>query len=287
MILMKGEEAADRILKRVSREIEEKKLSLKLVAILVGNDPASRIYVNSKKKDCEKVGIHSEILSFPEDVSEEDLLEAIKKLNDDSSVNGILCQLPLPSHINERNVLEAINPFKDVDCFHPYNIGRLFAGFPLVEPCTPKGVIELLNYYGIELTGKRAVVVGRSNIVGKPLSIMLLSRNCTVTICHSKTVGLENITKEGDLVFAALGKPYFIRGDMVKNGVVVVDIGINRLEDVTSPKGYKVVGDVDFNEVSNKAYAITPVPGGVGLMTRAVLMENILRLGIIQKDLHR
>jgi len=280
MILMKADEVREKVFSEIKKEIEEKKLKLKLVAIIVGNDSASEIYVNSKKKDCEKLGISSEIIKFPSDTSEETIISKIKELNQAKDVTGILCQLPLPPHISEKKVIEAIDPLKDADCFHPYNVGKLFLGDPVIEPCTPKGIISLLDFYNIPIEGKRVVVVGRSNIVGKPVSIMLLKRNATVTICHSKTKNISSITKEADIVVVAVGKPHFLKADMVKDGCVVVDVGIHRIEDSSTEKGYKVIGDVDFDKVASKTYAITPVPGGVGIMTRVALMENILKLGL-------
>jgi len=278
MILMKADEVREKFFSEIKKEIEEKKLKLKLVAIIAGNDCASEIYVNSKKKDCEKLGISSEIIKFSSDTSEETIISKIKELNQAKDVTGILCQLPLPPHISEKKVIEAIDPLKDADCFHPYNVGKLFLGDPVIEPCTPKGIISLLDFYNIPIEGKRVVVVGRSNIVGKPVSIMLLKRNATVTICHSKTKNISSITKEADIVVVAVGKPHFLKADMVKDGCVVVDVGIHRIEDSSTEKGYKVIGDVDFDKVASKTYAITPVPGGVGIMTRVALMENILKL---------
>jgi len=280
MILMKADEVREKFFSEIKKEIEEKKLKLKLVAIIAGNDCASEIYVNSKKKDCEKLGISSEIIKFSSDTSEETIISKIKELNQAKDVTGILCQLPLPPHISEKKVIEAIDPLKDADCFHPYNVGKLFLGDPVIEPCTPKGIISLLDFYNIPIEGKRVVVVGRSNIVGKPVSIMLLKRNATVTICHSKTKNISSITKEADIVVVAVGKPHFLKADMVKDGCVVVDVGIHRIEDSSTEKGYKVIGDVDFDKVASKTYAITPVPGGVGIMTRVALMENILKLGL-------
>lgn len=284
MVLMKGDIVAEKILSNVKKTIEEKHLSLKLTAILVGNDEASKIYVSSKKKDCEKCGIASEVIHLPENTTEKQLIDTIERLNEDKTVTGILCQLPLPSHIDEEKVINTISYKKDADCFHPYNVGRLFIGNPVVEPCTPKGVIKILEYYNIELSGKRVVVIGRSNIVGKPASIMLLRKNATVTICHSKTKNIEEITKDADIIVIAVGKPHFLRGDMVKDGCVVVDVGIHRVEDKTLDKGYKIIGDTDFDKISKKASAITPVPGGVGIMTRAILMENILTLGLTYSE---
>lgn len=280
MILMKGDEVANKILSNVKKTIEEKKLSLKLTAILVGNDEASKIYVSSKKKDCEKCGIESDIIHLPENTKEEELIEIIERLNNDNTVTGILCQLPLPSHIDEDRVINAISFKKDADCFHPYNAGRLFIGNPVVEPCTPAGIMRMLEYYNIEVSGKKAVVIGRSNIVGKPASIMLLQKNATVTICHSKTKNIKEITKGAEIIVVAVGKPYFLTEDMVGEGCVVVDVGIHRIEDKNSEKGYRIIGDTDLENISKKASAITPVPGGVGVMTRAILMENILKLGL-------
>lgn len=239
-----------------------------LAVILVGEDPASRVYVNNKKKACEACGITSLEFLFPADTSEETLLNKIGELNADPAVDGILCQLPLPGHINKTAVLEAISPEKDVDGFHPVNVGRLVNGAPGFLPCTPAGIVEMLKYENVPLAGKRAVVVGRSNIVGKPAAALLLRENATVTVCHSFTENLKAETLRADILVAAVKIPRFITADMVKPGAAVIDVGINRL-----PDG-KLCGDVDFDAVKEVAGAITPVPGGVGPMTIAMLMQN-------------
>ncbi len=241
-----------------------------LAVILVGNDPASQIYVSGKKKACEEVGFFSREYKIPGDTDEARLLDLIGELNGDQSIHGILVQLPLPPHINPDLVINSIDPKKDVDGFHPLNVGRLLTGNPFHTSCTPAGIIELFDRYGIEIEGREAVVVGRSNIVGKPLSLLLLSRNATVTICHSRTQDLSDVTKRADILVAAVGSPEIIVGDMVKDGAAVIDVGMNRL-----PSG-KLLGDVAFAEVSKKAAYITPVPGGVGPMTIAMLLKNTL-----------
>lgn len=253
----------------IKKEIELLDIKPKLVVILVGDDKASQVYVASKEKSCTEVGILSETIKLGENTTEIELLAIIEKLNNDSSVTAILCQLPLPKHISEHNVLLKIDPKKDVDCFHPTNVGLLVLGNAYVEPCTPKGCIELLKRYNIEMSGKNAVVVGRSNIVGKPLAHLLLQNNATVTIAHSKTENLAEVCKNADILCAAVGIAGFIKGDFVKEGAVVIDIGINRGDDG------KIRGDVDFEQCSHASY-ITPVPKGVGPMTIAMLMQNTL-----------
>ncbi len=238
-----------------------------LAVIQVGDNPASSIYVRNKKKSCDEAGIKSFEHRLSDKTSEEELLTLIKQLNDSEDIHGILVQLPLPSHIREHVVLEAISPDKDVDGFHPYNVGKLMVGKGSLLPCTPAGIIELLERSEVKIEGKKAVILGRSNIVGKPLAIMLLQKNATVTICHSKTKNLPDITKRADILVAAIGSPEFVKEDMVKEGAVVIDVGINRVEK-------KLVGDVDFEKVSQKASQITPVPGGIGPMTIALLMKN-------------
>ncbi|HOR46634.1 MAG TPA: bifunctional 5,10-methylenetetrahydrofolate dehydrogenase/5,10-methenyltetrahydrofolate cyclohydrolase [Caldisericia bacterium] len=252
-------------------KIRKNGLPVKLTAILVGNDPASETYVRMKGKRCNKLGMGSETINLPEGTTQQQLLELIDKLNKDKETTGILTQLPLPKHINEQVVLEAIDPSKDVDCFHPYNVGRLSIGSPVFLPATPAGIIALLERYGATLSGKRAVVIGRSNIVGKPVSMLLLSKNCTVTVCHSKTADLPSVVREGDIVVAAVGKAEMVRGDWIKPGAWVVDVGTNKLEDG------RQVGDVAFDEAKEVAYAISPVPKGVGPMTITMLMENTIR----------
>ena len=237
----------------------------------MGDDPASRVYVNNKKKACEDLGIYSEEYALSAKTSEEELLALVKKLNDDDSISGILVQLPVPKHIDEKTILDAINPKKDVDAFHPVNVGKIMVGDFDFVPCTPAGVMELIKESGIDVAGKDCVVVGRSNIVGKPQAMLLLHKNGTVTVCHSRTKDLKEKTKNADILVAAVGIPNFIKGDMIKPGAVVIDVGINRIAEK------KLVGDVDFEEAEKVAGAITPVPGGVGPMTIAMLMRNTLK----------
>ncbi|MCB1111091.1 MAG: bifunctional methylenetetrahydrofolate dehydrogenase/methenyltetrahydrofolate cyclohydrolase FolD [Chlamydiales bacterium] len=253
-----------------------------LTVILVGDDPASHVYVGSKARACEKVGIISKRIDLHESVSEEALLREIDRLNDDADVDGILVQLPLPKHINENSVIHRIDPSKDVDGFHPVNMGKLFAGEnDGFVSCTPLGVMVLLERSGITIEGKHAVIVGRSNIVGKPMAALLLRRgklgNATVTIAHSHTANLGEVCRQGDLVIAAIGKPQMITADMVKAGAVVIDVGINRIDDPTRERGYRLVGDVDFDGVKDKCSFITPVPKGVGPMTITMLLHNTLK----------
>ena len=241
-----------------------------LAVIIVGDDPASKVYVGNKKKACEMTGMRSVEYALPAETTEDELLELIDKLNRDKEINGILCQLPVPKHINEDKIIDAIAPEKDVDGFSAVNVGKIWLGKYEISPCTPMGVIELLDYYDIPLEGKNCVIVGRSNIVGKPMAALLLERNATVTVCHSRTKDLASFTKNADVIVAAVGRANFITADMVKDGAVVVDVGINRLE------SGKLCGDVDFETVKEKASFITPVPGGCGPMTIAVLMKNTL-----------
>lgn len=252
-----------------------------LAAILVGNNGASETYVASKVKNCEEVGFRSTLIRLDSDVAETVLLEAIEKLNLDPEVDGILVQLPLPKQVSEQKVIEAIDPAKDVDGFHPSSAGKLVQGLPTFIPATPYGIMLMLEHFDIETRGKHAVVIGRSNIVGRPMSILLSSNqkrgNCTVTICHSHTPNLKEICLQGDIIVAALGRPEFVKADMVKEGAVVIDVGITRVEDATAKKGFRIKGDVAFNEVAPKTSAITPVPGGVGLMTIAGLLKNTLQ----------
>lgn len=236
----------------------------------MGDDPASRVYVNSKKKACAEIGYYSEEHALPESTTEGELLSLVEKLNGDEKIHGILVQLPLPKHIDEEKIINAINPKKDVDAFHPVNVGKIMIGNFDFLPCTPAGVMELINEAGIDLTGKNCVVVGRSNIVGKPQAMLLLHKNATVTICHSKTKNIKEITKNADVLVAAVGRAQMFDGDYIKDGAVVIDVGMNRLENK------KLVGDVDFESAEKKASYITPVPGGVGPMTIAMLMKNTL-----------
>jgi len=239
-----------------------------LAAVLVGDNPASEIYVRNKRKACEKVGIYSEEHKLASKTTEEELLKLVEQLNNNPKIHGILVQLPLPDHINESTILRTVSPLKDVDGFHPYNVGLLVEGNPRFVSCTPGGIMKMLDYYNIEIQGKQAVIVGRSNIVGKPVSMLLLHRHATVTICHSRTKPLSEVTKRADILVAAIGRADFITGDMVKQGAVVIDVGINRMDDG------KLTGDVDFEAVREKASYITPVPGGVGPMTIAMLLYN-------------
>ncbi|HUN56431.1 MAG TPA: bifunctional methylenetetrahydrofolate dehydrogenase/methenyltetrahydrofolate cyclohydrolase FolD [Smithella sp.] len=256
--------------RRGTLELKQKGIVPGLAVILVGDDPASKIYVGKKAQDCAEVGFLSREYKLPEATSEEELLRLVDDLNKDELIHGILVQLPVPKHIRTDKIIESIDPRKDVDGFHPYNVGRLVAGNPCHPSCTPYGIMELFDRSGIELSGKEAVVVGRSNIVGKPMALMLLARNATVTICHTRTKDLAAVTRRADILVAAAGRAQMIKADMVKDGVVVIDVGTNRLDNG------KLVGDVDFAAVSLKASYITPVPGGVGPMTRAMLMKNTL-----------
>ena len=242
-----------------------------LAVIIVGNNSASRVYVNNKKKACEEVGIKSFEYALPEETTQDDLLALIEKLNKSNEVNGILCQLPLPSHIDEQAIINAIDPKKDVDAFHPFNVGHIMIGDYTFLPCTPAGIMEMLKFYNIDVKGKKCVVIGRSNIVGKPMAMLLLKENGTVEICHSRTENLREETLSADILVAAVGKAYFVTADMVKDGAVVIDVGMNRNEEG------KLCGDVCFDEVEKKASYITPVPGGVGPMTITMLLENTVR----------
>ncbi len=252
-----------------------------LTVVLVGDDPASKVYVSMKKKACEELGLQSETLYLPQETTEAELLTLIEKLNRTASVHGILVQMPLPSQISETRIIEAISPKKDVDGFHPLNVGKLVAGTPAFVPCTPAGVLELLLRYQFSPEGKHVVIVGRSNIVGKPLANLLFQKsstgNATVTVCHTRTKNLGEHTRQADILIAAAGRPHTITADMVREGVVVIDVGVNRVDDPTAKRGYRLVGDVGFGPVSEKAAAITPVPGGVGPMTIAMLMKNTVQ----------
>ncbi|MCX7774291.1 MAG: bifunctional methylenetetrahydrofolate dehydrogenase/methenyltetrahydrofolate cyclohydrolase FolD, partial [Clostridia bacterium] len=249
-----------------------------LAVVIVGDDPASRTYVNNKRKDCAEVGIKSYEYALPAETKEEQLLELIDTLNEDDTVDGILVQLPLPKHFNEEKVIRRISPLKDADCFHPYNVGELMIGKSVFAPCTPAGVMEIIQDAGLDVAGKHCVVVGRSNIVGKPMSMLMLHANATVTICHSRTKELKEVCRSADILVAAIGKANFITKDYVKEGAIVIDVGINRDE------SGNMVGDVAFAEVSELASAITPVPGGVGPMTRAMLLKNTIKACNMHKN---
>ena len=252
-------------------ELNSKGKQVGLAVIIVGNNSASRVYVNNKKKACEEVGINSYEYALPEETTQEELLELIKDLNTNDEVNGILCQLPLPSHIDEQAVINAIDHKKDVDAFHHFNVGHIMIGDYTFLPCTPAGIMEMLKYYNISVSGKKCVVIGRSNIVGKPMAMLLLKENGTVEICHSRTENLKEETLTADILVAAVGKADFVTADMVKDGAVVIDVGMNR------NKEGKLCGDVCYEEVEKKASFITPVPGGVGPMTITMLLENTVR----------
>lgn len=273
--IISGLEVAAKVKNEIKNQVAEMD-SVGLAVIIVGDNPASRVYVNNKKKDCEEVGIKSFEYALPENTSQEELLNLIKKLNADVEVNGILVQLPLPKHLSEKEVLSAINPNKDVDAFHPVNVGKIMIGDFSFLPCTPAGVMELLHYANIDISGKNCVVIGRSNIVGKPMAMLLLHENATVTICHSKTKNIADITRTADILVAAVGREKFVTADMVKDGAVVIDVGMNK-----NAEG-KLCGDVDFAAVSEKASYITPVPGGVGPMTRAMLLKNTITAKMIE-----
>lgn len=280
MQILNGNEVAKQIKLEIKAEVEtliangSKKPHL--AAILVGNDGASMTYVAAKAKDCEQVGFDSTVLRFEATITETELLNEVEKINNNPEIDGLIVQLPLPKHINEKKVTETIKWQKDVDGFHPYNVGLMFKGLPCYLPATPFGITKLLEHYHIETTGKNCVVIGRSDIVGKPMSALMLNKNCTVTVCHSKTVDINSFTQKADILIAAVGIPNYVKAEMVKHGAVVIDVGITRVDDNTE-KGYKLVGDVDFENVSKVAGYITPVPGGVGPMTRVGLLLNTLR----------
>lgn len=255
---------------RETAELKKQGVVPGLAVIIVGEDPASKVYVANKEKACEQMGFASFKYALPEETTEEELLDLVKKLNADPAVNGILCQLPLPKHLNEELIINTIIPEKDVDAFHPQNVGKIMIGNYDFLPCTPAGVMEMLKYENIDVSGKECVVIGRSNIVGKPMSMLLLHKNGTVTVCHSRTKNLAEVCRRADILVAAVGRANFVTADMVKEGAVVIDVGINRLENG------KLCGDVNFAEVEPKASHITPVPGGVGPMTIATLMKNTL-----------
>lgn len=272
--ILDGKELAKEIRKELKKDVEilkEKGINPKLAVIMVGDNSASQVYVRNKSKACEKTGIDFEEFLFEENTSEEVLIETIEKLNKDDSIHGILLQCPVPKHINTNKALSTISPEKDVDGFNPINVGNLCIGEDCFISCTPYGIVKLLEKYNIETEGKEAVILGRSNIVGKPMIQCMLNKNATVIVCHSRTKNIENVIKRADIVIAAIGKPNFVKEDMVKEGAVIIDVGINRLDDGT------IVGDVDFENVSKKASYITPVPGGVGPMTIAMLLNNVVK----------
>jgi methylenetetrahydrofolate dehydrogenase (NADP+)/methenyltetrahydrofolate cyclohydrolase len=281
--IMDGKATSLQILAELAEEVRSFSREFRpphLAVILVGEDSASQVYVRGKMRSAEKSGIESTQITLPADTSEETVLEKVESLNGDDGVDGVLVQLPLPGHIDQQRVIECISPSKDVDGFHPYNLGRLAADKPVFVPCTPFGIRELLTRYEVSTEGKHVVVIGRSIIVGKPMALLLTrkggSGNATVTICHSRTSDLERISARADILVAAIGRAEFVKGEMIKEGAVVIDVGVNRVEDSGSKKGYRLVGDVDFKAAYERASLITPVPGGVGPMTRAMLMKNTL-----------
>lgn len=277
--LIDGKKIASIVLDRVSHDVaalKQKGQDVALAVIIVGDDPASRVYVNHKKKDCERVGITSLEFALPGDTTQAELMALIIQLNENKDIYGILCQLPIPKHLDEKAVLNAIAPEKDVDAFHPVNVGHVMLGDCLLLPCTPAGIMEMLYCEEVEITGKHCVVIGRSNIVGKPMALLMLKENATVTICHSKTIDLPAITRQADILIAAVGIAKFVKADMVKQGAVIIDVGMNRDENG------KLCGDVDFAAVEPKVSLITPVPGGVGPMTRAMLLQNTITAAKMQ-----
>ena len=279
--LLMGKEVSARIKAELKTEVENLKkegINPGLAVIIVGEDPASQVYVRNKERACEECGIYSEKYALPAETTQEELLKLIDELNNKSSISGILVQLPVPKHIDEKTIINAIAPNKDVDAFHPVNVGKIMVGNYDFVPCTPAGVMELIKESGIDVSGKECVIVGRSNIVGKPQAMLLLHQNGTVTICHSKTKNLAEKTKNADILVAAVGIPNFIKGDMINKGAVVIDVGINRLENK------KLCGDVEFESAEKVAGAITPVPGGVGPMTIAMLMKNTVKAAILNKS---
>ncbi len=284
MILLDGKTTSDNIKEEITEAVAQRKAQGKkiphLAAVLVGNDGASMTYVNSKVKSCERVGFKSTLVRLDASISEEALLNEIDQLNNNADIDGFIVQLPLPKHIDELKVTMAVRPDKDVDGFHPMNVGKMALNMPTFLPATPFGILELLERYNVETSGKHVVVIGRSHIVGEPMSILLAQKrkqgNATVTLTHSRTQNLPQITRQADIIVAALGIPEFLKADMVKEGVVVIDVGITRVDDITRKRGYRLVGDVAFEKVSRKSSYITPVPGGVGPMTIAMLLKNTL-----------
>lgn len=291
--IISGNKIAEEMRAEMKTEIEELKSKHNLVpglaVVLVGENPASVVYVRNKKKSCEEIGINSFEHKLPADTPEDKLLALVDKLNNDDAVHGILVQLPLPDQIDENKVLNKIIPTKDVDGFHPFNVGRMLVGDPIFLPCTPHGVQQMLVRSGTKIEGSHVVVLGRSNIVGKPVAAILMQKaknaNATVTICHSRTKNLPEVCQLGDILIAAIGVPEFVKADMVKEGAVVIDVGVNRVEDKSSAKGFKLVGDVDFEAVKEKASAISPVPGGVGPMTITMLLHNTIRAAKVKHNI--
>lgn len=291
--IISGKQIAEDMRVEMKAEIEELKAKHNLVpgltVVLVGEDPASQVYVRNKKKSCEAIGINSVEHKLPADTAEEDLLALVDKLNADDTVHGILVQLPLPKQIDENKVLNRILPEKDVDGFHPFNVGRMLVGDPVFLPCTPHGVQQMLARSGVEVEGSHVVILGRSNIVGKPVAAILVQKaknaNATVTICHSRTKNLAEVCRQGDILVAAIGVPEFVKAEMVKEGAAVIDVGVNRVEDASKPKGFRLTGDVDFEAVKEVAGAISPVPGGAGPMTITMLLHNTIRAAKMKNNI--
>lgn len=280
--IIDGKAVSKQVRERVAEEtaqLKKKGITPGLAVIIVGDDPASQVYVRNKERACEEVGFYSEKFALPENTTQQELNALVKELNERPEISGILCQLPLPKHLDDKEVINLIDPLKDVDAFHPVNVGAIMIGDYHFLPCTPAGVMELIHSTGVEITGKKAVVMGRSNIVGKPMAMLLLHENATVEITHSKTVDLKSITSQADILVAAIGRAKFVTADMVKDGAVVIDVGMNRDENG------KLCGDVDFESVKDKCSFITPVPGGVGPMTISMLMHNTLTAAKIQKNI--
>lgn len=289
--IIDGKKVSEEILAELKSEVQKLKgegVAPGLAVVMVGDNPASAAYVNMKEKACRRLGIYSERYRLFATASEKEILKLVEDLNAKDVVNGILIQLPLPKGLDQEKILRAVSPLKDVDAFHPENVGMILTGFPRFLPCTPYGVQILLNRSGIEVEGRHVVIIGRSNIVGKPLAAMLMQKakgaNATVTVCHSQSKNLKEITRSADILIAAIGSPAFVKADMVKEGATVVDVGINRVDDPKSEKGYRLAGDVDFESVKKVAGAITPVPGGVGPMTIAMLINNTVRAAKLQKS---
>lgn len=281
MNLLNGNEVAKELKVKIKKAVEQLQQAGKktphLAAILVGSDGASMTYVNAKAKDCAEVGFQSTVLHFDANISKEALIQEIIQINNNPEIDGLIVQLPLPKHIPEKEITETISFKKDVDGFHPMNVGYMFKGLPCFLPATPYGIVQMLEHYQIETTGKHCVIIGRSDIVGKPMGALMLQKNCTVTTCHSKTVNMKEICLQADIIIAAVGIPEFLKAEMVKEGAIVIDVGITRVEDNNHPKGYVLKGDVDFENVAPKCSWITPVPGGVGPMTRVGLLLNTLQ----------
>lgn len=280
MQILNGNEVSKKLREDIKNEVATLKAAGKktphLAAILVGSDGASMTYVGAKEKDCMEVGFDSTVLRFDASLTEAELIAEVEKINNNPAIDGLIVQLPLPKHINEKKVTETIDYRKDVDGFHPMNVGLMFKGLPCFLPATPFGIVKLIEHYNIETNGKHCVVIGRSDIVGKPMSALMLQKNCTVTVCHSRTVNIEEHIKRADIVIAAVGIPEYVKAHMIKDGAVVIDVGITRVEDASTKSGYRLKGDVAYEECAAKASYITPVPGGVGPMTRVGLLLNTL-----------